>query len=662
MNFLRRNSDNTSDPLPDLVAIKRALGDLSKRRDRLSKAAWVESSCLIGQYTKEYPAALVAEAVVAVFNSVLAALERETPDWADLLRGRFWEGELVARMLSDERPQPWSQTLFFEQQALAISRFLSILQEMETRCRDQRAKDHLLLPVTVRPPRSFHERPHVVVGWVAGVLLLIIVLLGLWGTQPLAPSGAVALAPTHTPTSRPVCGEIRRATPPAPPAFLRQQGVSAFTFEGTGGLIHNNKTRAVALNNQGLWAGFFATSDNPRNGLAQSNKPAWADCDSPDGTLGKDVNDIAFDHEGRVWVAAEKTGVAMYDGDRWHTFTEKDGLPSADTFGLTVDARGSIWVCTWSGVATYNGTEWSTPYTTQNGTLASDHTHAVAFDSVGDVWVGLIRDGVSRRRHTDGSWIHITKEDGSLSGNEVRAILVRPQKEDKPESVWIATNDGGISVYDRGSWSHHTADTGLPNNVVNDLALDRYNRVWAATGAGVSYLVGDAWTTYTTLPSLSIAIGADCPDCPYDSDHVLVGTLHNGITHSRLPLDTSAVEVLKEVYPKVVAPGERFVPEITIAPKAPYKLDSNRGDFLSNTDEDDALLFGTHEHIAVKGVIEPGAAFTFREPDLPFIAPDLPDGVAEKTYTSTWRMWMHTRYVGPPIHITFTVRRNSKLH
>lgn len=658
MHFLRRISASTTDPLPDLAAIKRALGDLGKRGDRLSKAAWVGPSCLIRQHIEEHPTALVAEVVIIVFNRVLAALEKETPDWADLLRGRFWEGKQVARMLTDERPQPWSQTIFFEQQALAVDRFLAILQEMETRCREQRAKALPAPPGISQPSRPLYASAYVVVG-LGAVLLLVFIALSLspWDSPSPGPSGAVATGPTATPTTRPVCDEIVRATPPAPPMFLRHEGVSAFTVEGTDGLVHNNKTRVVALNSQGLWAGFFATADNPHNGLAQSNKPAWADCDSPDGTLGKDVNDIAFDHEGRVWVAAEKTGVAMYDGSHWRTFTEKDGLPSADTFGLTIDNKGAIWVCTWSGVATFDGTEWSTPYTTQNGTLASDHTHAIAFDGVGDIWVGLIRDGVSRRRHADGSWVHLSKEEGSLSGNEVRAILVRPEKESTSESVWIATNDGGISVYERGVWSHHTADTSLPSNAVNDLALDRYNRVWAATSAGVSYLVGDTWTTYTSLPSLSIAIGVDCPNCPYDADHVLVGTLHNGITHSRLPLDTAAVEVLKEAYPKVVAPGERFVPEITIAPKAPYKLDSNRGDFLSNTDEDDALLFGTHEHIAVKGVIEPGAAFTFREPDLPFIAPQLPDGVAEKTFTSTWRMWMHTRYVGSPIHITFTVRR-----
>lgn len=651
MRFLRPTSGPPLPILPDVHAVRRALGDLQRRGDRITKAGWVSSSCLVNRYIKDHDGALLAAAVRAVFDQVLTELEGETPPWAMLLRGRYWEGHQVAWMLTHEIPYPTSQTVFFEQQALAIERFLAILLEMEQRCREQGTPDPPPPPLPVP-----HRRISLPV--VAGsVLLLALLAASRIARTPPGPGGAAAIGPTLTPTPRPACGELARATSPAPPTFMRSQGVSSFTSEGTGGLVHGNKARVVAINHLGLWAGFFRASDSPRGGLAQFNKQAWADCDAPEGTLGKDVNDIAFDPEGRVWVAAEKTGVAMYDGSQWRTFTEKDGLPSADTFGLTVDPQARVWVCTWNGVTVFDKGEWSTPYTTQNGTLASDHAHAIAFDGVGDVWVGLIRDGVSHQRHTDGSWEHLTKDGGQISGNEVRAILVRPERESTPESVWIATNDGGISVYEKGRWSRYTADSGLPSNAVNDLALDRYNRVWAATAGGVSYLAGDTWTTYTTLPSLSIAIGPDCTECPYDSDHVLVGTVHSGITHSRLPLDTDAVEVVKVVYPAVVAPGERFVPEITIAPKAPYKLTDTRGDFLSNTDDDDRLLFGTHEHMAVKGTIDPGAAFVFREPNLPFVAPQLPDGVTEQTFTSTWRMWMHTRYVGPPIHIAFTVRR-----
>lgn len=635
--------------LPTPTDVKKALGDVSQRAGNLGEASWVAGSCLVAECSDADPSTLRSAVVMSIFDRVLDLLEKESPDWAAILRQRFWEGKQAQAMIMKQEPRPWSESYFFEQQNLAIERFTAILNELESQCRSLHSKK----PEINSPPQH-------VFSVLVGALVILIFTLAWSSLRPsksdtLGHTAADALSPTATPHAS--CGEKSRATAPAPPVFLRSQGVSSFTSVGTGGHVQNNKVRAVAIDKRGLWAGFFASESSAENGLSHFDKQTWANCDSPDGTDGKDINDIVIDPQGRVWAAAEKKGVAMYDGSSWRAFTEKDGLPSADTFGLAIDPQGRVWVATWNGVATFDGSEWSTPYTTQNETLSSDHTGSIAFDSTGDVWVGLLRDGVNRFRHADGSWEHLTKQAGQIVGNEVRSILVRQGNESTPESVWIATNDGGISTYERGVWSHHTADSGLPSNSVNDLALDRYNRIWAVTSAGVSYYTGEAWVPYTTLPSLSIALGPDCTDCPYDNDHVIVGTVNHGITHSRIPLDTDAIEVVSVSYPSVVSPGETFIPEITIAPKAPYKLTDARGDFLSNTDEDDSLLFGTHEHIAVKGTINYGAQFVFREPNLPFVAPVLPDGINERSFTSSWRMWMHTRYVGPPIHITFTVRR-----
>lgn len=652
----------SSQNLPDdvirniLISIRNL--DLLKDRD------WLSSN-LATRARRNAPDITDSQILRTILTPVLEDLRADNENFADLLHGRYWEGLTIQEMIDTQRPggQTYAERSLRNLSKLARGHLARHLLEHEQSAGQQPILAGVA-PSLFSPRYNFG--PMRLVAPRIGVVLAIGFISWIsWSQLTLINKTAYqrkisAVIPSQTPTPRSLCNEHGRATAPATPIFLRNQGVSSFTSLGTGGYVQNNKVRAVAIDKHGLWAGFFATESNAENGLSHYNKQTWANCDSPNGTDGKDVNDIAIDPQGRVWVAAEKKGVAMYDGASWRTFTENHGLPSADTFGLAIDPQGRVWVATWDGVATFDGSEWSTPFTTQNGTLTSDHTGSIAFDSMGDIWVGLLRDGVNRFRHTDGSWDHLTKQDGQISGNEVRSILVRRENGSTPESVWIATNDGGISSYERGVWSHHTADSGLPSNSVNDLALDRYNRIWAATSAGVSYYTGTSWMPYTTLPSLSIALGPDCTECPYDNDHVIVGTVNHGITHSRIPLDTDAIEVISVSNPSVVSPGEAFIPEITIAPKAPYKLTDARGDFLSNTDEDDSLLFGTHEHMAVKGTIDYGAQFVFREPDLPFIAPPLPDGINERSFTSTWRMWMHTRYVGPPIHITFTVRRNSK--
>jgi hypothetical protein len=114
-------------------------------------------------------------------------------------------------------------------------------------------------------------------------------------------------------------------------------------------------------------------------------------------------------------------------------------------------------------------------------------------------------------------------------------------------------------------------------------------------------------------------------------------------------------QAITATYPIAVVPGEEFRFEVVAAPRSPYQL--REGDFLSNVDENDANLFGAYELIAVTGTIEPGQPFRFTDHDNPLVAPQLAEGEQEKTFTTRWRVWMRTRYAGPAIHISFTVRR-----
>ena len=228
--------------------------------------------------------------------------------------------------------------------------------------------------------------------------------------------------------------------------------------------------------------------------------------------------------------------------------------------------------------------------------------------------------------------------------------------------MWIATNDGGLSRYISGVWTTFTDKDGLPSNEVRDIEFDRYSRVWAATSRGVAYFDGTDWVTYHTYDALSLAIGSDCLECPFsDAEHVWTGTANGGLTHSRLPLDSPGVEIVTVEVPDEVEPGEEFFPEITVKPVGPYTLRGSRGDFLANVDVDDfvRLRLGAPKYIPVYGDIKPNASHTFR-PEEPFTAPLLPEGVDEMEFVSHWRVWMHTRYVGPRIVLAVTVRRATE--
>ncbi len=484
------------------------------------------------------------------------------------------------------------------------------------------------------------------------------------GATTAPPVAAPAAATAGQPLTTPVCGEAARIKVQTPP-FVRSQGLTAFSPDNTEGAVISPWARAIVIDERGVFSGYFPGGESPRGGVMHFDKATWANCNLPGEGPALNVNALAIDARDRLWAGTEEGGVSVWEGDRWRTYTTDDGLPSNKIYGLTVDAAGNVWAATWEGVAKFDGERWSVPYTVSNNTIFSNHAHAIAFDSAGSIWVAHIDDGVSQYREADGRWVHHTAASG-MGGNKGRSIVIRPAASGEAESVWVATADGGVSVFEQGRWTAYREADGLPSDDVGALALDKHRRVWAATTGGTAWFDGERWATYDTLWTVSLAFGPACEGCPYTDEHVWTGTAETGLTVSRLPYPDLAMDVLglrffdregSEIsQPVVVAPGEAFRPEITVQPRSPYQLLESRGDMLVHLDADDALRFGAYERIPVKGTIEPGQPFTFTDYDNFYVAPQLEKGEAERTFTSTWRTWVHGRYAGPPIGVTFTVR------
>jgi hypothetical protein len=699
----------SDDTLNDIGQILRDI----KYPERLagSTSPWLSSrlvqACVDGAKVPAY------QALKLVFTEVLDELEQDSPDDARILRGRFWEGYTAKKMIADGRPKQWQERTFYLYQKRAIQLFVLRLLEKEQACQ------HALNDTARTGPQAAFDQSSVtgrknwrlmllsgLVGLVLGMVLFAAYTHQNSGVginpvgivSDLTPSSEVTrqeMVPTATtapeaaaeptllatedelPT---VCGESERVEAPGVSRFVRHQGVSVFTHENTGGAVLSNRVRALANDGRGLWIGTFASDAGNAGGVGQYDKQTWADCSQADVTAGQNVNAIAIDQRGGVWVGMEKGGVAHFDGKRWQLFTNANGLPSDEVYSLTVDADNNIWVGTWEGAAKFDGT-WSTPYTAKNDTLYNDRVHAIAFDADQNIWVGHVRDGISQYRQSDGKWVQYTTENSGLGGNEIRSILVRAEAEDQPESIWIGTEDGGVSRFVDGEWTVYGPADGLPSVMVKELAIDRYQRVWAATAQGTAYFDDDTWQTYHTLNTLSIVIGAPCPEgCPFDDDVVWTGTLDNGLTHSRLPLPDAVMDV-KEVcfvtaerericpplevdmsmppgvitatFPEKVRPGDSLRFEVTVSMRGAYELREDRGDFLSSTDESDFNLFGAWPIIPAKGTVVAGQPFTFTDYDNPFIVPE--PSLGSDTFESTWRVWMRTRYVGPFVRLMFAV-------
>ncbi len=68
--------------------------------------------------------------------------------------------------------------------------------------------------------------------------------------------------------------------------------------------------------------------------------------------MSEEIVSLIVDHRGWLWVG-EDAGVTVYDGHRWRSFTQDDGLiwNDTDSFALAEDGDGSMWIGTSGGLS-----------------------------------------------------------------------------------------------------------------------------------------------------------------------------------------------------------------------------------------------------------------------------------------------------------------------
>ena len=103
----------------------------------------------------------------------------------------------------------------------------------------------------------------------------------------------------------------------------------------------------------------------------------------------KFITSLAADADGTVWVGTENQGLFRLpaDGGPARPFTAKDGLGDDNVYAVAIDARGRVWAGTGTaGVAVFNGEKWRS-YSVEDG-LPGERVFAIAVSPAdGDVWV-----------------------------------------------------------------------------------------------------------------------------------------------------------------------------------------------------------------------------------------------------------------------------------
>jgi ligand-binding sensor domain-containing protein len=239
-----------------------------------------------------------------------------------------------------------------------------------------------------------------------------------------------------------------------------------------------------------------------------STHPGWTSY-----TATGHVNDLAFDHDGNLWIATPG-GLVKWDAsdDALTKYTEVDGLADNWVEMVTVAPDGELWVATSGGISRFDGYVWIT-YNKDNG-LPCNGVTDITFTPNGDVWIGTFGCGIA---HFDGptasggAWTTLSEEDGLL---ERHALCLTPTP---GGALWIGTWKGA-SLFGPDSpsdaedtWTSFTTARGLVHHGVETITCDPSGAIWFGTWNGISRLNGSIWTSFasgdvgTWVESIAIA-------------------------------------------------------------------------------------------------------------------------------------------------------------
>ena len=325
------------------------------------------------------------------------------------------------------------------------------------------------------------------------------------------------------------------------------------TYSYLDGLASNEVYDILQDSDGAMW---FATA----SGICKYDGRKFVTFTEKDGLAGNFVRVMYRDSADILWFGTEYSGVCSYDGRKFSTFTTKDGLGADKIMAIYEEPDGVLWFGTHGGgVSCYvksnarlrlsDGEKFIT-FTTKDG-LADNHVWAIYSTHDGLIWFGTF-NGISRGVYSelmrrDGErFLNFTTEDG-LVNNQVRAIDCFVPRNNSEGMLWFVT-DGGVSRYNGETFQNFTTADGLVHNRVFAIEYGSEGVLWfGANGGGVSRYDGKGFVNFTTADGLAHnAVHAICSVsegvlwfgtngggvCSHDERTFLSFTTADGLAHN----------------------------------------------------------------------------------------------------------------------------------
>jgi ligand-binding sensor domain-containing protein len=251
------------------------------------------------------------------------------------------------------------------------------------------------------------------------------------------------------------------------------------------------------------------------------------------------VNDLACDQYNTIWLATDK-GLMKYSNDTFELIENSDLIGSKIfLYQLKFDKNGLLWIASDNGLLYFDGT-------TVKPTAIYEKYHRIfdlEIDKLGNIWYNQwYIDGLTK-------YINDTLQvNYNIFNSNISSDLITSLAFDDIGNLWIGDQDS-VTIFDGNSWdSYNISETKIPINCVNDVTVDKYNNIWFGTGdlghrGGLARYDNSSWSLYTFTSGFT----PDYIECvSIDKNNVAwVGTHGDGLYQLT---DTSVVNFLSYMY------------------------------------------------------------------------------------------------------------------
>ncbi|MDY0282625.1 MAG: two-component regulator propeller domain-containing protein, partial [Salinivirgaceae bacterium] len=157
---------------------------------------------------------------------------------------------------------------------------------------------------------------------------------------------------------------------------------------------------------------------------------------------------------------------------QWYNYTNGEDVCTA------VEEGEYLWIGTFGGLVKLHKATGNTQFFNRgNSGLPDNYVYSIAIDSDGNKWIGT-HSGLAKFDGTN--WTVYNTSNSGLPVNDVRCVAI-----DQHGTKWIGTDVGGLVKFDDTNWTvYNSANSGLPSDKITSISVDSNGIKWLGTYLG----------------------------------------------------------------------------------------------------------------------------------------------------------------------------------